>query len=195
MPILKRKNKAEVFTGKTPIFFNQESHKDDLYFEIKKKNYQHGTTIAERLDLSKTTDNWYGEAYFQRGLISNYGIIIDYKGVVAIALIDDNGGMKIFCRYYYFEDNPSHKKYINKFAKDNGLSLRKDIHYVPDGLINSWIKPFEVGLEFYSDEVQDSVSNGLKEELKSKYAPVEVVVESEPNVAISDINESTVFEL
>lgn len=168
MSILRRK--CDEFPNKTPILFELQDLKDSSYFEIKKNRYDHSyAVLSEKLDLSKPEVNWTERSWNGKGKIRNFGIISDQFGVIAIAIRDSiTNKMDIYCRSGYFEDNPSHKRYINNFAKANLMSVRKDIHYVDQSLINDWIKPFEVGLEFYDEENQDKVTEDLFDKLKSK---------------------------
>jgi hypothetical protein len=125
--------------------------------------------LSEKLDLSQPELNWTESTYGNTGKIRNCGIISDRSGIIAIAVRDSiTNKMDIYCRSWYFEDNPSHKKYINSFAKKNLMSVRKDIHYVDQSEIDAWIKPLEVGLEFYDEENQDKVTEDLFDKLKSR---------------------------
>jgi hypothetical protein len=170
MSILKRKNKLPIFKDKTPIFFKQKNHKDDVVFEIKSGSYKAWMpTISEKLDLGRIIDNWSERTYLTRFIITNFGVISNNIGIIAIAVKDSSDKMEIYCRKSYFEDNVSHKKYINKFATANGLSVRKDIHYIDKDDINSWIKPIEIGLEFYDENVQAETSKSFFDKMKTGY--------------------------
>ena len=174
MPILKRKCKE--FPNKTPIFFELPINQglNDFKFDNSgRKNYR--SLIADKLNLTSTENN-LRHGYSHGCHRTSFGIVLA-NGIIAIALRDNiSDKLEIYCRESYFNDNESHKKYVNKFAKDNGLSVRKDIYYVESDLIDSWIRPFEVGLEFYDEEVQANNSKAFLEKLKVDY-PIENLIE------------------
>ena len=174
MPILKRKCKE--FPNKTPIFFELPINQglNDFKFDNSgRKNYR--SLITDKLNLASTENN-LRHGYSHGCHRTSFGIVLA-NGIIAIALRDNiSDKLEIYCRESYFNDNESHKKYVNKFAKDNGLSVRKDIYYVESDLIDSWIRPFEVGLEFYDEEVQANNSKAFLEKLKVNY-PIENLIE------------------
>jgi len=181
MQYLKRNNKLPEFVGKTPLIFFEDNHKESIIYAIDRtrRNECWNTIISEKLDIGRKIDNWWCSNYSSNKLSTSYGLIVNTKRVIAIAVKDSNDKIEIYCNSFYFNQNESHKKYINKFARDLGISVRKDIHYINDDVINSWINPLTIDLNFYDREVQDKVSEDFFNEMKIIHPIEEPVVECE----------------
>ena len=139
------------FPGKKPLFFEMAASPNmDLlnYSEYWTKLLQEIFSIDSL--RSKRSNDFY----------THPGILVGkhHYGIICIALKDQDGSVKIYCNNRYFEINPSHKKYINVSAKNLGLSVRKDIVYISDDLINTWISKINVTIDFYKQEIQDKMT-------------------------------------
>ena len=160
-----RKNKH--FEGFEPIVFEKEANLNKKVFEIKDPLYWYGpAVIADRFSLAYD----YSASRNKGGVVTSIGVLAgEYKnGIIAIALRKE-GKLSIYCNEHYFELNPAKKKYINKYAKDNDLSVRKDIHYIEANLLNTWLQPIEVNMSFYDENIQKQNSKELIEKLKLRF--------------------------
>lgn len=167
MPILKKKCKE--FPNKTPIFFETLSGANLNIHEIKEGRGHWHPKLEDKLNLNQSEVNWSQLGSGYATFINSYGLIFRNK-IIAIALRDDiSGKLEIYCDNYYFETNSGHKKYINKFARELNMSVRKDIFYIETAKLASWTTPFEVGLEFYEEETQSKITEQLFDKLKLKY--------------------------
>lgn len=182
MPILKKKCKE--FPNKTPILFEQQEFVELNSHLIKESdNYRWSAKLEDKLRIDRKIVNWSTGGYGSNRFITNYGVIYRDK-IIAIVLRDNTSNkLEIYCDSYYFDLNKSHKKYINKFARENSMSVRKDIFYIDKDLLDSWTRPFEVGLEFYEDEAQDKATEGLFAKLRAEY-PELILPEPIANTAV-----------
>lgn len=164
MSKLRRTNKDEFFKGQTPVAF---SGRDVKFLDADSYNYFHGTQ-RESLTMLNLSDRGMIRS---RSFYAGYGVLLPNWGrtVAAIATINTSGTIHIYYNEKYFEHNPSHKTPVNKFARELGLSLKKDITYISDGLINTWIAPFSASLEFYDEAVQAATSKEFFASIKNKY--------------------------
>lgn len=181
MGILKKNNKKSIFVGKTPILFGLERHLDKSSITLSTRASEHcewRPKFEDKINLGRDIDSWVSAGSY-KSFVTAYGVVLNNNGnnIVSIALKDESGKMYIYCSQSYFDQNPTHKKYINRFVRENNLSIKKDVYYCDQYELNSWIRPLEVGLDFYSEEVQDSVSVGFLNELKAKYPMPEPVEE------------------
>jgi hypothetical protein len=161
---LRRKNKDEYFKGMTPLLFETM---EDKFIDSAQGSYTYGN-IAERLDMTQS---------IPKGIIRSginhkgYGFLSSSYGgtVISIAVRKDSGDIHIYYNNRYFEANPAHKVHANKFARALGLSLKKDITYISNDLINTWISPFEATLEFYDEDIQAEETKAFFAKMKESY--------------------------
>jgi len=176
MAILRRK--CSSFPNKTPILFELEMNRDISVFYIENTdNGEYNPLIADKIRLDRRINNWTSRGYSGIKVKCSYGLIYT-KRTIALALRDDiSNKMEIYCSREYFSNNEFHKKYINKFARENNISVRKDIFYIDDESLVEWSIPFRMGLEFYDDETQDKTSEELFNKMKLIY--LEPIIEKD----------------
>ena len=173
MGIIRRKVKGELFKNKTPIVFELERHSNKDTIRTENGRHWCSSMLEDRLNIGRQDDGWG-----RFGAINYYGLLTTSGGCGALAVAvrdSETDKISIYCREEYFTLHPTHKKYINKFAKDLGLSVRKDIHYIENDEIDLWVREVTVDMNFYLDETQDNVTEAVFAEIAAEQAEKQLV--------------------